>query len=136
MFFLAMQQPVTKRHLCFFGSLTTKQMHFFHYKYKCQSIYVWGYCGFRSLLCARSRPGFQHAMLLLSVKGVQLVQVSPQLEHPCCLVITPLLTIISHNHKVIIVLSLDRCTMLFRKGCIFKSNFAFCTEIKSSYNYS
>lgn len=86
------------------------------------------YCGSRGLLVARSRPGFQHAMLLLSVKAVQLVQVSPQLEHPCSLGITPLLTVVCGNRRVtititiVIVLSSGRCKMTFRKGCMYNGN--------------
>ena len=85
------------------------------------------YCGSRGLLVARSRPGLQHVMLLLSVKTVQLVQVSSQLEHPCCRGITPLLTIVGCSQRVttsiaiISVLSLDRCKVTFRKVCMFNA---------------
>lgn len=138
-----MQQPVTNKHLCFLIFLLQNKCKVFHYVHKLQSSLsrLRSYCGSRSLLFARSRPGFQHVMLLLSVKAVQLVQVSSQLEHPCCLGITPLLTIVGHNRKVTItiVLSWDRCTMIFRKGCIFNIQSiqsAFCTYIKSYHSYS
>lgn len=98
------------------------------------------YCDSRGLLVARSKPGFKHVMLLLSVKAVQLVQVSSQLEHPWCLGIIPLLTIISCNFKVTIpiILSWDRCTMTFMKGCMtnVKSDYTFCAYMKSYCNYA
>lgn len=81
------------------------------------------------LYVAGSRPGFLHVMLLLSVKAVQLVQVSSQLEHPCCLGITPPLTVVSRKRKVTItititlVLSSGRCKTAFRKG----SDYSLCT---------
>lgn len=63
-----------------------------------------------NLVFGRYRPGLQHVILLLSVKCVQLIQISPQLEHPCSLGTTPLLTRIGHKRKVTIgvILSLDK----------------------------
>ena len=115
------------------------QCKLFHYMYKLQSNLsrLRSYCCSKSLSFVRSRPGFQHVMLLLSVKAVQLVQVLSQLEHPCCLGKTPLLTI-DHKVTIPIVLTLNRCTMIFKEGCIFniRSEYAFCTYIKSDHNYA
>lgn len=142
-FFLAMQQPATKRHSwhMYFGKYQMQSLSL-HVQVSVESRKAQGslsslrsYCGSRGLLVARSRPGFQHVMLLLSVKAVQLVQVSSQLEHPCSFSITPLLTIVGGNRKVtitiIIVLSSGRCKMTFRKGCMYNGNSDYsCTYIK------
>lgn len=58
---------------------------------------------YKSILDA-NRPGFQHVVLLLSVEAVQLVQVSSQLEHPCCPAITLLSATTAILHKVVIII--------------------------------
>lgn len=71
----------------------------------------------RGVSVAISRPGCQHVLLLLVVEAVQLVQVSSQLEHPCCRSII-LLTTAGHSRRVTVttiplVLPSSRSKMTF-----------------------
>lgn len=93
----------------------------------------------KGVLVAISRPGCQQVLLLLVVEAVQLVQVSSQLEHPCCRSIT-LLTIAGHSRRVTVttitvVLSSSRSKMTFigMLACLMQNltsnSVQLCTEI-------